>query len=149
MPPIPEKFRKLATAAPTVPVKPVATPPPTDPLSGWQPGTVMANSNEGDQKVACELYGGMAVHLSFLPERHGVWTLTVVTVGLRVLHADTEADCCRAGKYLWDKFCLALRLKTKEEIVARLPSWVSLWAAEFRKQRRWVDPTPFIEKEKQ
>lgn len=77
-------------------------------------------------KTKVKQYGGIWVHSALEPEEDH-WAITAASTGDRITRVSTEEDALKIGQLLWNKCCLALREKTKEGMLKRLPKWVKPW----------------------
>ena len=114
------------------------------PSSAWKDGDVQLDTSTGLRKVKAKVLGGLSVqpHL----QRKDWWSVTHVGTGLQTAAAATESDALRIAELLWSRVCLAYRLGTVEEVLARLPEWIKAWVWSMRDgDGRWTDPTPFQE----
>jgi hypothetical protein len=108
---------------------------------------ILVKLEDGDsehRKVNCKVMGSLAVHKQYdYEDRDDHWDVRILHVNRSVARIGSEEDGLKIGEYLWNHCCLALREKTVEDILAKLPPWVKEWARACREAMKWVDPHPY------
>jgi hypothetical protein len=108
----------------------------------WQMGKVeiiydnLSTGNvEGFVSSGCIVWNGV----------RGKWNTTLLRSRYTLTIVDTPEDAKRVAEYAWSRFCLALRLETREAVVAKLPKWVGFWCVKMKLEGKWLDPREFEE----
>ena len=95
------------------------------------------------RKVVASVYGGIAVYPAFDPNKQDKWRVAAVRCGLSAALLDTEEEALKVGATLADRFLMAWRKETKEEVLEALPPWVGKWALACTKAGTYLDPAPY------
>lgn len=114
-------------------------------MAEWRRGEFYSSLGAGNRvKIEADIYGGVAVHRCRNAE--GIWGVASVNCGALICWIPDQKEARKVAETLGRKCCVALKEKTKEEIIAKLQRWVLPWAKECIDQKKWLDPSTFQER---
>jgi hypothetical protein len=119
----------------------------------WRPDKVKLAMLDGKFTMMNAVrHGGLIVHrlpAMTRPDCDGAnYGLSHYPTGLLILWTEEEADAKRIGQFLWGRQAGAFKEEDPKEVTKRMAGWVVPWVRECRRQRKWVDPTLFLQEER-
>lgn len=110
-------------------------------FSHWQTRKVKIETESGWHTIEGKCLGSLVVHPTFETEngKKDTWNLTHEPTSLMIAYTVSENESMMIGEILWNNHCIAMRGKTKEEVLAKLPAWVINWARACRDNKRCMN----------
>ncbi len=119
------------------------------PTSRWSNKRVTIAVFEGGKQaslaVDAQVVGLLAVHPG-LCQHAGRWSVSALTVGDRVVTAQSLEDAKRIAAFLWHRLAACWRLRDREDMLRAVRDaspGVEYWIKDCQEQLKWLDPKEY------